>query len=196
MSSIKHLIGRAVIKRIASNATQLQVTALANEVREVWHVDTYGLATSPLPDMQAVVVYPFGDRKDGIVVSAIDNNTRPQVASGEVVVYTHDGTQIRLSRSGTVRIKATNVVIEGNLQVNGQTQLQNGAQITGNATVSGQVAAAGFGGAGSAPAAMSSGANITGTLAIDGNATIGGEQVITQSHTHIDAEGRPTREAQ
>ncbi len=91
------------------------------------------------------------------------------------------------------------VTISKTLDVTGNTALGANLTITGTvegmqtASFMGMVGAAGYGGPVSGGAAkMQNGMEVTGSTELNGTATVNGVNVSIDTHTHMDAEGRPT----
>ena len=129
---IQSMIGRCLITLMDdSKGFQIcQAEVLADEVRDgMERYQNYGFSSVPLKGAEGVILFPGGDRSHGIVIVVEDPINRPTgLASGEVVIYTDEGDEIRLKRgkimeitTNTLRINAaTKVEINSPLvEVNG-----------------------------------------------------------------------------
>jgi len=187
---VQNLIARAELA--AANDTlptqQVQVLALADEVRtRVQRLQEYGFTSVPLPGAYpCLLVCPFGDRAQSVVVAADDERYRPTGgAPGDVEVYDSRGNSVRL-RNGELRIFAAadlevettqhaNVTIHGTgtVTMGGDSTVNVTGNLTINATGVANVTAAtvNLGGIGGKPVARV-GDPVAGGVIVAGSGTV------------------------
>ena len=159
---------------------------LADEVRETTHIMASGFAHNPASG-KSYTIFEGGNRSQGW--SIVTDNTAYNVATDDVVIYGHD-MKIHISSNG-VQINASKLTINADkTKISGDVAISGNVSVGGMAAVTGVVAAAGYGGGDGAPASMSGGANISGSMKLNNI------PVAVTTHTHTDAEGRPTSTAQ
>ena len=144
---VDNMIGRAVVS-IVKNSTkfqEVQVSLQAAEVRTTERIEQYGLTSVPLPEAEAVILFPGGNRDHAIAIVVGDRRYRPTTwVEGEVGIHNHEGDYVRLKDgrivevvAGTsVDVTAPEVVVHASTKVRLETPL---VEMTGNLTVSGQV---------------------------------------------------------
>jgi phage baseplate assembly protein V len=124
---------------------QVQVSLQAREVRNAERFQEYGFTSVPLPESEAVLLFPGGMRDHALAICVDDRRHRPtNWLEGEVGLYTHEGDLIRMKGGriievvcGTkVDVTAPEVVVHASTKVRLETPL---VEMTGNLTVSGQV---------------------------------------------------------
>ena len=115
---IMNLAAKCTIRNVdeSSGRQRFNLSGLPDEVLDqVEGVSLFGFASSPLPGASAVVIFPSGNRDNGIVIATDDANYRPKgLQPGEVCIYNAIGTYILIEADGNIVIKrAPNVTIEG-----------------------------------------------------------------------------------
>lgn len=143
------MIGRAVLTAIKDDGgiQTVQMKALSGESFDgVPRVQEFGFSSNPPPGTDGIVV-AVGGARESLVVIATDHKTYrfKNLASGESVFYTDDGTYIHLKKNGQIKVHtATKVLIEapdveitGNLKVGGTTHGVGAAQYDATLTVDG-----------------------------------------------------------
>jgi len=193
---IKNLMVRSSV--LSSNDSgsfqRLKIQALADEIlSDVPRVQDYGLASNPLDGSDAIVIFPSGDRSQGIII-AVDNRQYrvKNLAKGEVCIYTDEGDKIHLKRGNKIEITT------GELTVNAATKVIVNApnsEITSSVgilmttpllTVAGLIRCTGLG---AGVAAVAGKAKILGDLeatgsVADGTRTMAADRAIYNGHTH------------
>lgn len=116
-NSILNLLARAVVT-LVDDTTQLQVVqvaALEGEVRDACErFQQFGFTGRPLPGAEAVLVFPAGDRANGIVLAIDDRRYRKRnLAAGEAAVYNSGGSYILLKVSGAIEANAPLNLVSG-----------------------------------------------------------------------------------
>lgn len=148
---VENIIGRAVAWTTdnTKKLQEVQVSLQAKEVRIAERFQQYGFSSVPLPEAEAVVLFPAGLRDHAIAIAVDDRRYRPTTwAEGEVGIYTHEGDYIRLQNgrivevvAGTkVDVTAPEVVVHSSTKVRLETPL---VEMTGNLTVTGNVTSSG-----------------------------------------------------
>lgn len=100
-----NLMGLGLVKIIyASDEMQkLQVKMLEGELRDkLSHVQNYGFSIHPHPDSEALVLFPNGDKTEGLVISVNDRRYYLQVERGEVAIYDDLKQKVHLTRDGII----------------------------------------------------------------------------------------------
>lgn len=93
---------------------QLQVRLLSNETKDkVEHFQPYGFTSVPKVGAEHVTVFLGGGRDHGIVLVADDRRYRLRsLKSGDVALYTDEGTKIVLGRDRTITVESDTVNIK------------------------------------------------------------------------------------
>jgi phage baseplate assembly protein V len=147
-TQIRLMVGRAVLTAIKDGGgiQVAQLKGLADEAFDgVPRVQEFGFSSNP-PDGTDAIMVAVGGSRESLVVIATDHKSFriKNLASGESVVYTDDGTKIHLKKAGQIEIvtatkvtiTAPDVEMSGNLKVTGTTHL------VGKVTADDEVAAA------------------------------------------------------
>lgn len=116
---IKLAIGRAVLRAVREEGQlqRLQIEALDGELFWVDRLQLYGFYGFP-PAGADVAFASIGGLRANSMALAVDHRpSRPQLASGEVMVKDLLGKFIHLKADGTMHIKAPKIVIEGEASV-------------------------------------------------------------------------------
>ena len=108
------LLGRAVLAAInnAGITQRLQVVGLSGEtITDVERFQEYGFESHPWEDAQAAILFPNGNRDNGIVVAVHDRRYRPtDLAQGEVAMYTDEDVttpfRVQLKRGRILFVRA------------------------------------------------------------------------------------------
>lgn len=184
------MITRAVLETVndSEQMQELKLNLLAGESRtNVERFQDFGFSSNPPTSSEVIALSVGGNRDHLIAIVAHDRATRVKdLASGESVVYTDDGTKIHLKKGGIVDvITATqvnincpesvfsgNVTIQGNLTVigtsllTGAVSMLNTLTVALTATISGLLSALGYsglgGGAVTSSVDISTSANVSG----------------------------------
>lgn len=152
---VQLMVGKCVIAAVNDSGAiqELQIKALAGETMgRVPRVQEFGFASNPPVGSEAIVVALGGNRENLVVIATDNRQVRfKNLASGEMAIYTDDGTYLVLKKAGQVELKAAtkvlvdvpnaeftgNVRIKGNLQVDLDTLMLQKLQVnqTGNFTI-------------------------------------------------------------
>lgn len=96
------LIGRCVIEAVkdSSGVQAARVSLLKNEIRDgVERFQEWGFTSTPLPNAEGVVVFPFGNRENGLLIAVDDRRIRPQdIPAGGAAIYSADPTNETLKQ--------------------------------------------------------------------------------------------------
>jgi len=99
--SISNSIARAVVNLVNddSGIQTVQVGVMAGEnVDDAERFQQYGFSSVPLPEAEAVVLFPGGSRAHPLVVVVDDRRYRPTGGSdGDSFMYNYQGTLIRIT---------------------------------------------------------------------------------------------------
>ncbi|XZG71733.1 phage baseplate assembly protein V [Chitinibacteraceae bacterium HSL-7] len=103
---LANLLARGTVALVQSGKMQgLQVKLLADEVRELEHVEPFGLTAHPMAGAECVAAFPAGDRSHGVVLVVSDRRCRPtDLAAGETALFNAHGVTIKLRADGTVEV--------------------------------------------------------------------------------------------
>ncbi|WP_180131856.1 phage baseplate assembly protein [Rhodoferax sp. BLA1] len=86
----------------------VQVGVLDGEtVPKARRVEPYGLSYRPKPGCQVYLVFPGGDRAEGIALVIGDKRYQMDLAEGEVALHDDEGNFVKMGRGGVVTIKAS-----------------------------------------------------------------------------------------
>lgn len=101
-------ISRGVLESLAdTQGLQLvKMDLLAGENRDgIERFQQYGFTNVPLPGAESVVVFPGGNRENGICIAIDDRRFRLKgLAGGEVALYTDEGDKIHFKRGNIIDI--------------------------------------------------------------------------------------------
>lgn len=104
------MVGRAIINLVNDTlkCQETQISLLAGETQDgIERFQEYGFTSVPLPGAEAVAVFPFGDRSNGIVIACEDRRYRMKgMQGGEVALYDDQGQCVHLTRTGIVILGA------------------------------------------------------------------------------------------
>lgn len=111
------LIGRGILKNIDnSTKTQtIQVTALDGEViTGVERLQDFGFESfPPIEDTEVLLVFPNGNRDNGIAIRLHNREKRPKTLNpGESIMYDSDGNTILLKNGNVIEIKTGPTALE------------------------------------------------------------------------------------
>ncbi|MGD9664377.1 MAG: phage baseplate assembly protein V [Novosphingobium sp.] len=123
-------IGRAVLNAVydGSKAQLVQASMLGDEVRDkMERMAEYGFTSNPKPGAQGVAVFVGGERGHGVMIATCDYTCRlPNLASGEVALYTDEGDKIVLKRGKLIEITTDTLVVKAGTKVRFETPLVEG----------------------------------------------------------------------
>lgn len=118
------MVGRGLLEALeqSGSAQRLQVSLLADELRgRVDHPQPFGFHTVPKVGAECVVVFPGGNRGDGLALVVADARHAPtDLGPGEACLYDANGQRVVLRADGSVLIQTDGrLVVEGDLEVTG-----------------------------------------------------------------------------
>lgn len=109
---MRMVIGRAIVSVVNDNTKiqLMQITLMKDQVKDgVERVQNYGFTGHPLPDAEAVAVFPNGNRDYGMIVAVDDSRYRiKDLPEGGVAVYDYDGNYVKLTEANGIEIDAPN----------------------------------------------------------------------------------------
>lgn len=138
------LIGQGVGTLIG--AKFVQADALTDEpLPKVHRVEPYGLSYRAKPGCEVYMVFPGGDRAEGIALVIGDKRYQMDLLEGEVALHDDEGNFVKLGRNGIVTVKASTKVIAdtplfqttGDVEIGGRLKVAGGADIAGGLTNNG-----------------------------------------------------------
>lgn len=112
---IQMMIARAIVGRVddSPGVQALQIDLLADETHDdVERFQNYGFGSHPLPEAEAVVVFPGGLRSRGIVIAVEDRRWRMKLDAGEVAIFDDQGQAVHLTRDGIRIVSDFKVEVE------------------------------------------------------------------------------------
>ncbi len=89
---------------------RVQATVLDGETLKAQRVEPYGLSYRPKPGAQVYLVFPAGDRAQGIALVVGDRRYEMQLQEGEVALHDDEGNHIKLGRGGHITMQAAGSV--------------------------------------------------------------------------------------
>lgn len=111
-TSMANTVARAVVQLVDDDKKLqlIQLGVLAGEtVDGAEHHQPYGLSAVPLPGVEAVVLFPSGDRSHPLIVAVSDRTNRPTGGDpGDVTLYSPVGSvsaRVILLASGDIEIR-------------------------------------------------------------------------------------------
>lgn len=154
-TTLRLIAGKAVVKGVKdSDGIQVvQLSALAEEsLDKIPRIQDFGFSSNPPVGSEAIILSLGGSRENVVAIKVDNRDVRiKNLASGETVIFTDDGTFLHLKKNGQVHLKTAtkatveapdaeftgNLKVTGNLHVVGTTHLEQAVQAdqTVNATV-------------------------------------------------------------
>jgi len=109
---INLMIGRAVVTLVndALKCQGVQISLLADEVRDAERVQDYGFTSHPHPGAQAVAAAVGGNRNHLVVICCDDRRYRISLEEGEVAMYDDLGSKVVLKRGNIIEVTAATKV--------------------------------------------------------------------------------------
>ena len=212
------LAGKAIIKAVNDGAPiqELRISALAGEAMDrIARMQEFGFSSNPPAGSEGVILALGANRENLVMIATENRNVRiKNLASGEMVIYTDDGTYLHLKKSGQVELKTAvktlidcpDVEMTGNLLVKGDTIIEKTLLVKDdvtfdknllvkiNAIVQGILGAGSFTGATGGP--VTSDQNIQTTANVIGGGTdLASVKSTFNGHKHIENNGTPTNES-
>jgi len=212
------LAGKAIIKAVNDGAPiqELRISALAGEAMDrIARMQEFGFSSNPPAGSEGIILALGANRENLVMIATENRNVRiKNLASGETVIYTDDGTYLHLKKSGQVELKTAvktlidcpDVEMTGNLLVKGDTIIEKTLLVKDdvtfdknllvkiNAIVQGILGAGSFTGATGGP--VTSTQDITTTANVIGGGTdLASVKSTFNGHKHIENNGTPTNES-
>jgi phage baseplate assembly protein V len=108
------MVSRGVVTSVddSKKLQEMQCSSFADETLEgVEHFQPYGFTSVPLPEAEAVLIFPQGNRDHAVSVVVDDRRYRLKgLQGGEVALYTDEGDKIHIKRGGTIEVSAATKV--------------------------------------------------------------------------------------
>ena len=117
---LANLLARGTVALVQTGKLQgLQVKLLADEVRELEHLEPFGLTGNPMAGAECVAAFPAGDRSHGVVLVVSDRSCRPtDLAAGETALFNAHGVTIKLRADKTVEIVCDRLNVTAAQEIN------------------------------------------------------------------------------
>lgn len=140
------MVGRALLTAIndSKDIQQVQLSALAGEsMDKVERFQEFGFSSNPPKGSEAIFVSLGGNRENMVIIATEHRTLRfKDLASGEMAIYTDDGTFFHLKKNGQVLLKtATKVTVDapdteftGNVLIKGDTVIDKTLLVKDEAT--------------------------------------------------------------
>lgn len=134
---------------VMTTRDKVQVTVLDGEdvPPNLHRVESYGTSyRPPRKGFQAYMVFPAGDRSNGLCLIIGDKRYQMDLQEGEVALHDDEGNHVHIKRGGVIEVKATAKVIAdtplfettGDARIGGKLTVLAGLEITGTATANGK----------------------------------------------------------
>lgn len=114
---IKAMIGKAVLSSIQSNGNY-SVIILGGEERTVASPQQYGIKSRPPEKSRQVILFPNGERDQGICMVSHSEEGCPTLSSNEMAIFTKHGNSVLLKADGSILITG-DVSVDGDVASNG-----------------------------------------------------------------------------
>lgn len=165
-------------------ADKVQARVLDDEVlSNLARVEPYGFSYRPKSGCQTYLVFPSGDRAQGVVLIIGDKRYQMDLAEGEVGLHDDEGNWVHIKRGGVVEVKAATKVISDTPLF----ETTHDAKIGGNLVVMGLTNSnGGFYGENGGAAECKGGLRVLHEFKVNG-------KVVDETHTHTSTTpGSPT----
>lgn len=208
------IAGKAIIKAVNDGAPiqELRISALAGEAMDrVARMQEFGFSSNPPAGSEGIILALGANRENLVMIATENRNVRiKNLASGEMVIYTDDGTYLHLKKSGQVELKTAvktlidcplvemtgdllvkgNTEIDGTLLVKDDVTFDKNLLVKINAIVQGILGAGSFTGATGGP--VTSTQNITTTANVIGGGTdLATVKSTFNAHVHNENDNTP-----
>lgn len=115
-NKIMLMIGRCILKAVDNTGTTqlIQVSGLKNEtISGIERPQEYGLETYPKVEAESIVIFPNGNRDQGLCIKVHDRNNRPSgMNSGDVALYDSSGNKVVCRDGGVIEIHGNGGTLE------------------------------------------------------------------------------------
>lgn len=88
----------------------VQSRVLADELARAQRIEPYGLSYMPKAGAEVYLVFPAGDRAQGLALVIGDRRYQVALQAGEVALHDDEGNMVKLGRGGVITIKANAAV--------------------------------------------------------------------------------------
>lgn len=133
---------------VMTTQDKVQVQVLDGEIPpNVIRVEPYGTSyRPPRKGFQSYMVFPAGDRSNGLCLIIGDKRYQMYLQPGEVALHDDEGNHVYIKRNGVIEVKAAVKVIAdtprfettGDAYIAGKLHALGGLEITGTATANGK----------------------------------------------------------
>lgn len=208
------LVGKAIIKAVNDDAQiqELRISALAGETMDrVARMQEFGFSSNPPAGSEGIILALGANRENLVMIATENRNVRiKNLASGEMVIYTDDGTYLYLKKSGQVELKtAVKTLIDcplvemtGDLLVKGKAEIDGTLLVKDdvtfdknllvkiNAIVQGILGAGSFTGATGGPVTSTQNIQTTANV-IGGGTDLATVKAVFNAHVHNEKDNTP-----
>ena len=88
----------------------VQARVLDEELVKAQRIEPYGLSYMPKAGAEVYLVFPAGDRAQGLALVIGDRRYQVELQAGEVALHDDEGNMVKLGRGGVITIKANAAV--------------------------------------------------------------------------------------
>jgi phage baseplate assembly protein V len=118
---IRMIVNRAIVS-IVDDSTSIQLLQLKifkDEIKDnAERVQNYGFTSVPTKDSEAVVLFPNGNKDQGLVIAVDNSQYRLKgLPDGGVALYHKDGHYVKLTESGIEIVAPVGITIGGSATV-------------------------------------------------------------------------------
>lgn len=155
LNRVMMVVARGVLEAVkdAGGIQLVKAEFLEGETKEdVERMQQFGFSSNPPPGSEVVAVFVGGNREHGFIIACDHREFRfKPLESGEMAIYTDDGTHIHLKKAGHVEVKAATKVtldvpdtlIKGDLKVEGKVDADGDVLSGGKVSAAANVEAGG-----------------------------------------------------
>jgi len=139
---VELMVVRAIINSIQykGGIQTAQLSVLADETMEgVEHLSQFGFSSNPPVGTSALVVCVAGERNHMVIIGTDNPQFKPQVETGESILYNQFGVKLLLNKDGELEITAPSKVIVTAPDV----EIDGDLKVTGNIDADGDIIAQG-----------------------------------------------------
>lgn len=184
------------------SAKTVQAMGLDGEaIEDAKRVEMYGLSYRPKPGSQVYLIFPNGDRAQGVAILIGDKRYQMDLVEGEVALHDDENNYVHIKRGGVIEVKAATKVLADTPMF----ETTNDAVVGRNLLVKGWTQSVnGYAGLNGGRAELKNGALIENALEVKGGSTLrdgahvkgsllNNDVEVGETHTHnSSAPGSPT----